>query len=196
MKYLKISGLVALATAATMAFAGNASATVVTSPAGTAYTGAIKAESVNPQLHIHYGLSELDICESELEWKVESHGASATAVGPVTSFALFECDWEVTLLKPGQFEVHTTSKEADGYGDVTWTGVEITVELWGSFDCIYKLENPYMARVEGSKTQKGNTATFAFEAWWGQAGGSPFCPKKTQWTSYFLISSPDYLDVD
>jgi hypothetical protein len=193
MEYLKISGIVVATTMALMVFAVSASATVITSPAGTNYTGAVKAKSIEPRVYVHWP-SSLETCDGEFEWKVESHGAAVTAKGPVSSFALSNCGSKITLLKSGSFEVHPWEKGMNG--KVTWTGPEITVEVWGAYDCIYELQDPYIAELTGSKGLAGKTATVDFAATWIRVGGNLFCPRATDWTAYFSVTSPDYLDVD
>ncbi|HEU5062879.1 MAG TPA: hypothetical protein VFT79_06970 [Solirubrobacterales bacterium] len=202
MKNLKILAFVAFAAAALMALAAGASATVITSPAGTAFTGAVKAESIEPRVYVHYGFTELETCDSEFEWKVESHGAAVTAKGAIASFSLSNCGSEMTLVKPGAFEVHTWGAEGSGHGSVTWTGAEITIRRFSSMHCFYKIENPswdpehpYIANITGSK-ERNSTATLDVEIRWTLVQGSLLCPKQSAWTAYFTVTSPDYLDVD
>jgi hypothetical protein len=109
----------------------------------------------------------------------------------------------MSLLKPGSFEVHAGSKENTGDGILTWTGAEMTILTWGSFDCIYKIknpswepENPEVALVTGSKNRKGGTALLDLQVGWALAEGSAFCSKALEWTAYFSVTTPDYLDVD
>lgn len=194
MKNLKTFGFAVAAVTAFMAFAAGASATTLTSPAGTTYTGAVQAESILENLHVYVGGQLVERCDSEFEWKAESHGAAATASGPVTAFSTSECSLDVTLLKPGSFEVHTMSEANTGSGTVTWNGVEATMPIFGA-DCVYVLEKPYVANLTGSKTVEGKTPIVDFETHWTLAKGL-FCTKTTIWKSYFQVTGPDYLDVD
>jgi ribosomal protein S27E len=77
MKYIKIPGLLAVAAAALLVFAGTASATAHTSPAGTTYTAIIKATSSNTVLHGAF--TSVSCATSSFEGKVEAHGATAVS---------------------------------------------------------------------------------------------------------------------
>jgi hypothetical protein len=190
MKHLKVFRLVVLAGTALLALASSASATTLTSPAGTSYTGPIKAAAIEGGLYIYTNGQLSKTCNAELEWKVESHGPAVTAKGTVASFVLPECGSGLTLLKPGAIEIHTLKPEENtGAGTVTWTGAQITTTSLG--DCTYELEKPYFANLTGSKLLTGKTAIIDFEARWR----SLFCAP-TEWKAYFRVSSPDYLDVD
>jgi hypothetical protein len=79
MRYLKQLGLLAVAAAALMVFAASVSATTVTSPEGTTYTGAIKATSSNAKLSGSFVTVECS--ESTLNSQVEQHGAGITVEG-------------------------------------------------------------------------------------------------------------------
>ncbi|HEU4738449.1 MAG TPA: hypothetical protein VFS54_05125 [Solirubrobacterales bacterium] len=195
MKNLKTFGFAIAVATALMVFAASASATTLTSPAGTTYTGAVKAESILEGLYVYINGKIEQTCDAEFEWKAESHGAAATVNGAVTAFSLSECGLKITLLKPGSSEVHTLSEGSAGAGSLTWNGVEATMPILG-LDCVYELEKPYVAIIKGSKNAGGKTSLVDFEAHWRYLKGSPFCPKTMEWKSYFQVTSPDYLDVD
>ena len=79
MKYAKMLGLLAVAAAALMAFAGVASATTLTSPSGTTYTSTIKATSEGTTTLHNSSLGIAVSCEeSTVEGKVEKHGSGVT----------------------------------------------------------------------------------------------------------------------
>lgn len=205
MKYLKSLGLVAAAIAILMAVPAGASATNLTSPIGTTYTGVVKAESIF-NIRIHNTLLE-DECLSKFEWQPESHGAAVTLQGPVTSFSVFECvetdesqQSTISLLKRGSFEVHTYGAEKPNSGKITWTGARmtsVTDNLIMNVSCVYELEVPFTALLTGSGDLLGNTAKVDMEVKWKYVEGHVLlCPKKTTWTAEYTITGPDFLNVD
>lgn len=94
MKYIKTLGLLAVAAAALMVFAGTASAgSTLTSPEGTTYTGEIRATSTNWELDGAF--VTIKCGHSELKAKVEKHGA-VDAGGNISSMTLTECNYAPT----------------------------------------------------------------------------------------------------
>lgn len=203
MKYLKTLGPAAAAITILMAIAPGASATNLTSPVGTNYTGVVKAESIL-NIRIHNTLLE-DECLSKFEWQPETHGAAVTLQGPVTSFSVFECvevksKSTISLLKRGSFEVHTYGAEQPSSGRVTWTGARMTSVTDNpvmNVACVYELEVPFTAFITGSGDLLGKTAKVDMEVKWKYVEGNVFlCPKKTTWTAEYTITGPDFLNVD
>lgn len=201
MKYLKRSATAVLAAAALMTFAVGASATELTSPAGTAYKGAVKAETEG-EMVIH----ELWIesrCKSRLEWETPQQGPGITAAGPVKSLSLFECSGNTTVvpLKFGTFEIHTWTGEANGSGTLTWLGAQITIlthlPFLGTIDCVYGTapQNADVGVITGSSST-GGTARIKLSATLIRLGGSQTCPTTSNWTALYEVKAPDYLDVD
>lgn len=191
---------VALSAALLMAASGTASATTLTSPAGTAYTGTIKAESQGNHLAIDTPSGSFPCSKSNLEWNVESHGASVTARGPVSSFTAKECGTTtVTIIDPGEFELHTRSSEAVDYDPITWVDFELTIvtdSIFGSIDCTYAYNLLSMGAITSSKTT-GQTARFKVEtSLIPSLSEDPLCSKSIRITADYTIPSPDYLDVD
>jgi hypothetical protein len=122
MKYIKMLGLLAVAAAALMAFAGSASATTVTSPTGTLYTGPIEATAGATQLTGAWATVECK--HSVVKGKITKHGTTVTAEGPVESLDFTECNYPTTVIKPGSLVAHWTK----GYdGTLTSVGAEILV---------------------------------------------------------------------
>jgi len=192
MKSFRRLAVVVPVVVAAMAFVPQASGTSLTSPAGTSYTGSVKAESIIQGLYVYSNGTLQETCDSEFDLKAESHGAAVTTLGSVTGFTTSECSLKITLLKPGSFEIHTFAEGLAGSGTITWIGPEITVA--SSLDCKYKLEKAYVANLTGSNRYEGKTATVDFEAIWAPTGGL-FC-FKTEWKSFYSVTSPDYLLVD
>ena len=137
MRYLKMLGLAAAVAMALVVFAAPASATNLTAPAGTNYTGGLKLVSEGEILiDNEFGLGAMR-CSWTLEGKVESHGPTVTAAGKFTSLAITGCtDGTVlnTVFAAGSFEVHPDSPP-HGNGTVTVSGLEFTITHPGAFNC-------------------------------------------------------------
>lgn len=206
MSRLRTIGAVALVPLALLAVASSASATSLTSPAKTFYTGAVEAEMAVEQFVFHQK-EETFACESsELEWQVESHGASVTAKGPVTKFTLGECgSTTVTVLKTGSLELHAGEAEA---GVLTWTGGEFTTvshSIVGTTHCIYsfgipgtEFESIDVGVLTSSRSFEGaeKTAVIDIDAQIPAKQTDLFCPTEIGMTAAYRVTSPDYLDVD
>jgi hypothetical protein len=191
MKYVKMLGLLAVAAAALMAFAGTASATVVTSPAGTAYTGTIKATSTNTALH---GPFTTVACEhSVVEGKVEKQGADPiTASGKISYLDFTNCNYPVKVLKYGSLEVHTDPSGVAGDGTLTSTGAEVTIET-SIANCLFTTESTDIGTVDGSNT---GHAVFNISASIPRTGHSFFCGSSGTWTGNYTVISPSTLYID
>ena len=178
MKYLKVLGPVAMAVAALVVFAASASATVLTSPAGSTYTGTVQAETEGEMI-IHEPFVE-SRCKSKFLWEPTSHGPASTVKGPVNTFDVTECSGGtlVVPVKLGTFELHTRTGSADGDGTLTWTGAEITyLTSPPVLDCLYGLEsqNADVGIVTGSK-KTGGTAKVDMAATLIRVGGARSAP--------------------
>ncbi|HEY6730860.1 MAG TPA: hypothetical protein VI039_07540 [Solirubrobacterales bacterium] len=197
MKYLKTLGLLILAAAALMAVAASASATQLTSPAGTVYTGSVKAENSTP-IVLHTNLVSATCTKSVVEAKVEQHGASTTTTGQVTNFALTECSTvDVFVLKRGVLEFHTDTGAANGNGIATLTGVQITYQItsiFGNIHCIME-GSVTLGTVTGSINTPGKT-TAEVPAPTVPDPTSVLCPSAVEWTGTYKFTNPHYLDVD
>lgn len=191
----KSIGLPVLAALALLVGASSASATVLTSPAGTAYTGAVKAKSSKHVL-IHMGAKTITCANSQLEWEVSSHGPASTVKGAVTAFTFEECSNEttVTVAQKGVFEVHTPSSELIKYFPITWTGFEIKINVHSiPFYCIYK-GGPFEIGAITPSALTGQTAAIDIEASLPLISGA--CSQSLKLTAAYSVTTPDYLDAD
>lgn len=108
-----------------MAFAGGASASTLTSPAGTSYTGTLKASSTNVTLTNMTTFGTIRCSQSESEGNVTKHGAGGAVVGDITKLTLTECTGGKPtdpVVKTGTFDLHFTSTPN---GTVTSLGAEV-----------------------------------------------------------------------
>jgi hypothetical protein len=192
MKYVKMLGLLAVAAAALMAFAGTASATTLTSPTGTTYTGSISAESEGATTLHNTSLGVSVSCnESKVTGKVETSGAGVTAGGKISTLTFTSCgEDKVTVLTNGSLEIHRTS----GYnGTLTSSGAAITItDASTGVSCTYTTSNTDIGSVTGGSpaTLSINSATIP------RTGDSFFCGSSGQWTGSYKVTSPGSLYVD
>lgn len=129
MKHSKTLGLTALALAALMAMAGTASATTLTWPSGTTYTGVIRSEATSNLTFTSAfgGFGSISCTFSVLDSTVKNHGASSTVSGTVLEWTLKACTGgEVTspIAVAGSFEIHRIGANV---GNWTSLGAEIVI---------------------------------------------------------------------
>ncbi|MGN6254863.1 MAG: hypothetical protein ACTHO8_07770 [Solirubrobacterales bacterium] len=200
MKYLKILGLAAIAAAALMAFAGSASATTLTSPAGTTLPAGtlIKSKLKSPKAVLHGAFGNVECEESTLEGKTANTGSSTETVhGAVEGLTFTKCNCEVVVLKKGELEIHTLNATADGNGTVTASGQEVTTKcnFFGiEYHCIWKTSGTDLGTLTG-----GTPAVIAAkEAVITREGGNSgtACGKSGTWTAEYEVTSPTTLLVD
>jgi hypothetical protein len=184
MKYVKMLGLLAVAAAALMAFAGTAAATYVTSPPGTIYTGTIKAHSEG-YATLHNAVGTIS-CNSTVEGAVARHTGSGatTAGGNISSLTFTGCtNGEVhPTIHGGELEIH---KLANGNGTLTSKKAEVSVTMFG-FNCIYGTENG----VDIGEVTAGEHGTLHIKASIPRVGGSFFCGSSGNWTGSYKITTP------
>lgn len=199
MKYIKAFGLAAMTAIAIMALAGTASATVATSPEGTAYTGTIKAESETAHVDLTGPLGLHLQCNSSGEGKLESHGPSSTVRGSIAieGFPFTNCTngYHVTTLKgkEGELEVHTEAGSSNGNGTLTSHNAEFEVKVPAGTTCIYKTTNTDIGVLTGSNKNK---ATAHIKALVPRTGGSALCGSVGELQASYLITTPSTLYID
>ena len=197
MNFRRFSGLVAMGVAALAMMAATASASTITSPAGTHYTSLVRADSEGEHVRIHRFPFSVVTCEfSRIEWQVEKGiGIFTTARGPVTHFSLGFCSQSVTILKKGTIEVHKGGWGSGEYDLITWTGAELTIG-----GCTYRFgvkpgETVAMGALTNSSST-GATATIDMASNTIPTVTYPGCGIGMEMTGIYEISTPDYLDVD
>lgn len=140
MKHVKLLGLLAIATTALMAFAASASATQVTAPSGTLYTGGLTA--TNESTLTLKGVATVNCTASSLAvGKIDSHGAGVTAKGNISTLTLAGCDQHVAVKLNGTLEFHANG---GGNATVTLTLATITIEfttIFGNIHCNIDTKN-------------------------------------------------------
>lgn len=190
MKHVKMLGLLAVAAAALMAFAGTASATTLTS-SGSTYTSTIEAESEG-KTTLHGPFTSVTCEESKVKGTVETHGAGVTAGGAVSSLTFSKCNFPVTVKKAGSLQVHATE---GGNGTLTSSGAEITIET-SIASCIFttKAEGTDVGTLTGNAS--GNATLDINSAAIPRTGHSIFCGSSGTWTGSYKVTTPGNLTVD
>ncbi|HEU4739665.1 MAG TPA: hypothetical protein VFS54_11395 [Solirubrobacterales bacterium] len=188
MKYVKILGLLAVAAAALMAFAGTAMATsVTTTTGGAAATPTIHA--VNEGGHVVLANSIANIeCASTSEGKVETHGAGVPASGKLSSLSFTGCtnSWHVTVTAPGTLSVTWSSGHN---GTAVSNEAKVTTTRLG-VTCNYETKNTAIGTVTG-----GATATLDISASIPiAAGSSGLCGSgNAKWSGSYVTTSALYV---
>lgn len=202
MKYVKILGLLAVAAAALMAFAGTASATTVTSPTGTTYgTGSKFPIHASSEGHavLHNPIAKIE-CPSTVNGHLSTNGVThaggttTAATGPITSLSFEPCtnSWHVTVNVPGSLEVVSDGIAGTYDGPVYSEGATVTSTRLG-IECRYSTgETTKIGTLVG-----GTPAKMVIEASIPFHGGSGLCGSgATAWTGTYKVTTPGSLFVD
>jgi hypothetical protein len=193
MKYAKILGLAAMALAALMAMAGTASATTLTSPQNTTFTGTIKAEAESTVIltSVFGGFGAVSCKKSNVEGPVSSHGAGVTVSGSINVLTFGECSNPVTVINKGSLEVHNlNSNEAN----LTGKGQTVTIHETVFGTCHF-ITNAATGTGLGTLTltpKTGGNATLDIKASIPSENG---CGTGT-WEGSYKVTSPSTLYVD
>jgi hypothetical protein len=183
MKYAKILGLLAIAAAAFMAFAGTASASpTLTSPAGTAYTGALHA-SAEGHAVLDNPVAKIE-CPSTVSGTVEVNGTPAS--GPISSLSFGPCtnSWHVTTSTAGVLSVASN-------GDVVSSGATVESTRFG-LTCRYTTASTKVGTLTA-----GAPATMHIQAAIPFHSGGALCgTAATTWTGSYTIETPGSLALD
>ena len=188
MKHIKMLGLLVMAAAALMAFASSASAApVLTSPAGTDYTGEIHATLEGGTATLKAGIE--DTCtESTAIVKVETNTAEHAA-GPITEGGLTfgKCTQDTTVINPGRLTI-------DDKGTVFTEGSRVEVKVTSlGITCFYGAET---AKVDIGTLTFGTPATLdvtATELQRESGSNTFFCAEKGIWNGKYLVTTPGTL---
>jgi hypothetical protein len=196
MKFIKMLGLLAVAAAAMMAITATASATTLTSPTGTVWTGEIKAHSSHTVLHGSF--TDVTCTTSEVAGKIDQHGNGVTVKGNISKLTFTGCNFPVTVKKAGSLELHAkthTNPGVETTGTVTSTGAEITIET-SIANCIFTTTNTDIGTFTGTE-DTGTTSRLDIESSnIPRTGHSIFCGANGVWTGAYTITAPDNLWLD
>lgn len=193
MKYVKMLGLLAMAAAALMAFAGTASATTITSDTGS--TPTINAESVG-YATLHNAVGSIS-CKSSVTGAVASHGAGVPASGEISTLSFTGCTNGTVHSeeKTGHVEapfgsagsLSITGVAPTGNGTLTSSGATVVVTMFGQ-TCGYSTNNTHIGTVTG-----GTHAVLTITAKLTRHSGGFFCGTTGNWTGEYKVTHPTNL---
>ena len=201
MKHLKMLGLAAVAAAALMAFTGanSASATVLTSPAGTMLAAGTEIHAVSEEKPVLTTTFKTVECnKSTVAGRVaNAGGATETVRGLVETLTFEECNCTVKVIHKGALEIHKIGTGSNG--TVVSDGATVTVNcstIFGTVHCDYETLNTDLGTLTGSTTT-GGTATMDITAVIPIEPGESdeICPEESTWHAKYKVTTPDFLDV-
>lgn len=197
MKYLRILMLAAVTMGSLMSFTATASATWLTSPTGTTYTGLITGVSHGFELHGVF--TTVKCSKAHIEGHVVSHSTEFGVPVQIqlTTHSFSECNFPVKILKPGILLIHSKAPyhEAEHTGTVTSSGTEMTIQT-SIANCIFTTSSTDFGTLTGTDDTRGH-ATISFEsAGLPRTGHSIFCGSAGTLTGGYTITTPSTLWVD
>lgn len=197
MKYMKMLGLLVFAAAALTVLTGTASATTLTSPAGTAL-------GVGTEIKAESGATAFDAivnstCQnSTFEGKVTNVGGGTptqNVSGEISKLTFSECGTTtVTVLNEGgAFDLE---RIGGGKGTLRWSGLEMTwlthSLLFGTMHCIYVFQGAHVGTFTGGSPAQHSTNSAPIPI--GEEGG--FCGATMEWTGVYTFTQPNPLLID
>jgi hypothetical protein len=199
MKHLKMLGLLVMAAASLMAFAGGASAATFTSPTGTAYTGAFSM-SLEGSALLKAGFAELTCTTGTISGQFTTNDDTHVS-GPINSVS-FGSEATPCTSPQGKPTVKTISSFgtltiAKGTHAVTATGVDVTYAVLG-ITCVYGFGTGTALGTATNTTVGGaDRVTLAINA---KIPGTPengfFCANPATWTANYVVTTPSPSFVD
>jgi hypothetical protein len=185
MKFRNLLGLLAVAAAALMAFAGTASASTVTSPSGTAYTGTITASAGT--MEFVGSFTTVKCTNSTLGAVVKTHGAALTIEGWVENLTFSGCNFEITVKKGGFLFLHASG---GGNAVVTWSTAEVIIHT-SVGECVFTTNNTQIGTLSGGTPANLPIASAAIP----RTGGNFLCGSSAKWSGKYTFNTPGTLFV-
>ena len=193
MKYLKILGLAALAGGTLMAFVATSSATTLTSPTGTTYTGTVTIEE--EEIAFDGAFTTIKCSESHIEFDVEQHGANVTVAGKVKTHSMSGCNFAVTVKNPGIMEIHAVGTGTHRTGTLTSSGTEISIAT-SVGTCVFTTSSTHFGTITPTNDTGGHATLDTESAKLPRTGGSFLCGSSATMTGSHTISKPEKLWID
>ncbi|HET7418101.1 MAG TPA: hypothetical protein VFJ61_10800 [Solirubrobacterales bacterium] len=188
MAILKTVGLAGAISVILMTFAMTASATRFTSPAGTLYTGTIKAESTNLTLTNSSTIGTISCGKSLAEGTNNSHGVGVTDIVIVTNWWITSCTGGESThsTQRGSWEFHLTTAP-----NGTWTsnGWVWTIHKTIVGTCTFATKNTDLGTFKGGTPAKLEIGSSPIP----QESGNFFCPSSATLSGTYTITSPGTL---
>jgi hypothetical protein len=193
MKYIKMLGLAAVVTAAFMAFAGSASATITGPTAGTKPTtlhATGSTASKDPSFLLEAGFAEITCTDSTVFGDVTKN-ETLIAKGPVTALTFTGCgSATVDVLALGELEV--TANSGGGSGTVKGYSQQVTTAVLGT-SCVYGTLST--GTTLGTITA-GTPGKMPITATLPKISGGFLCANPAKWNGTYTVTSPSTLLID
>src|SRR6186997_2246856 len=188
MNQVKPLRFLALAAITLTASAATVSANPLTSPSGAYYTESLKAESSTFALDGSF--TTVSCKKSSLEGKVEAD-TEYTASGKLASLAFSECNFPVTVVKPGSLEIEAIG---EGQGTVRSSGAEIKINT-SVGECVFTTSKTDIGTLTGSNSAN---AVLDLSGALLRTGGSFLCGplEGNALTGSYKFTTPGTLSVD
>jgi hypothetical protein len=190
MKHVKMLGLLVMATASLMAFAGNASAApTLTSPAGTEYTGTFHAQLVKGTTFLVKAGVE-NTCTIATIHLVFSFNTSEEAEGALTGgtppqgLSFGGCTQDTKTITAGSLTINDA-------GEVFSKGSRVEVKVTGlGITCFYGAEtgSVKLGTFTGGTPAKIDVSTTTVQRETGS--NTTFCALNATWTGTFEVDTP------
>ncbi len=165
-----------------LAFAGTASATALTSPEGTTYTGEIVATSTNTELDGAF--VSVKCGHSKTEGSIGGHGSEANAEVVLSLLTFSECNYATTVLKPGSLEVTSSNS-------LISNGLEFSITT-SVGTCIFSTKGTSIGTLTEGKSAHWDIASAKIP----RTGGNFLCGSSWTWTGSYDFTTPNDLWVD
>ena len=184
MKYVKMLGLLAVAAAALMAFAGTASATLTGNGATMAKGDSIEATAGTTYLTGTW--SDVNCTHSAVKGEVTKN-ETKSAEGKVNSLSFSGCNYAVTVKKTGELVLEGTT--------LISKGAEIRVHT-SVGECIFTTGTGVTSGTVEDSNNTGSTAKLNINNSKIPASGGFFCGATGEWEGSYTVSNPDSLVID
>jgi hypothetical protein len=168
----------------------SASASTLTSPAGTVYHGAVTASN-SGTLTLTGGFKNIECNGGTQEWFLVGGSATETVHGSVSTLTFEACNCEVVVVTKGTLEIHAAGS---GNGTLTSSGTKVTVNcstIFGNVHCIYTTSNTDLGSLTG-----GAEATMDITATIPQESTNFLCAEESIWHATYKVTRPKPLFVD
>ena len=196
MKPLRTIASVVVAAAAFMGFASNATATTVTSPPSTTFTGHIEAATELGHVILHASNGVTIECQGFVTGSLTSHGASVTASGAISHLTFPSCTGAdvVSVIAAGTLEAHAIGS---GQATLTSSGATITATDGATgISCEYTTSGTHIGVVTPAPTATGHAILDIKSASIPRTGDSILCGGSATWTGSYRITTPTGLTFD
>ena len=194
MKYLKMLGLAAVAAMALMAFAGPASATQLTAPAGTVVkTGTVihaTLKSKNSALLSDTSGFIQNTCTISTVSGKTSNESGATITGNIEALTFESCTRPTKTLKLGTLHIATN-------GTVTGSGSEVETEVAGGGICVYGTgTGTHLGTLTNAASATSHASLVINAVLPLKETISGFCTSDARWKAEYTVTSPTGLMYD